>query len=209
MIVLDYFGQQLEWVWAIVFVHGPYRPEESFIQFWAKLQQWIMMMIFFSTVTKGSSTINQMSVITNSLVPNCQFWIGGVKLSNCAKMSAAKLSRGHDKGHRWYDTRRCIYDRRNYWSEVAVKSDLSLELCLLNHYIYEIYQESHFLSISFELSPCPQSLYSKIYQKWYFLNIFLELSLHSQWRSESTLLALIWIEGVWAGDPGGYWEVLS
>ena len=24
MIVLDFFGQQLEWVWAIVFVHGPY-----------------------------------------------------------------------------------------------------------------------------------------------------------------------------------------
>ena len=32
-VVLDYFGQQLEWVWAIVFVHGPYGPEESFIQF--------------------------------------------------------------------------------------------------------------------------------------------------------------------------------
>ena len=47
MIVLDFFGQQLEWVWAIVFVHGPCGPKESFIQFWAKLQQWIMMMIFF------------------------------------------------------------------------------------------------------------------------------------------------------------------
>ena len=33
MIVLDYFGQQLEWVWAIVFVHGPYGTEESFINF--------------------------------------------------------------------------------------------------------------------------------------------------------------------------------
>ena len=81
MIVLDYFGQQLEWVWAIVFVHGPYRPEESFIQFWAKLKQWIMMMIFFSTVTGGSSTMNQISVTQNSLVPYCQLIKGGVKLS--------------------------------------------------------------------------------------------------------------------------------
>ena len=47
MIVLNYFGQQLEWVWAIVFVHGPSGPEDFFFQFWAKLQQWIMMMIFF------------------------------------------------------------------------------------------------------------------------------------------------------------------
>ena len=83
MIVLEYFGQQLEWVWAIVFVHGPYGPEESFIQFWAKLQQWIMMMIFFLHCNQR---------LVNNESNFCDTKLFGAKMSGGVKLSGAKLS---------------------------------------------------------------------------------------------------------------------